>query len=177
LLLPCHMTSTSTPTPTPAGAGTSAVALLLGLCLVLPATAAALPGNRSIALETAVDGAGTAAATLAAGCWLEGEVEAVARLTVGSAPAPTGRGATGAVTPEAGLRWAPDVGRWRPVVALAAGVRLPVAGRATTATGLLLGGVERRLGPGWAVAATAGLRLRAAERAAWEAALGVRLDF
>jgi len=162
-----------TPTPT----STPALGLLLALILSPPTAAAALPSNRSIALETALDRAGSPALTLAAGCWLEGEVEAVARLTLGSAPRSAGRGATGAVTPEAGLRWTPDPGRWRPALAVALGVRLPTVGRATTATGLLQGGLERQLGGGWAATAAVGLRLRAAERAAWEAALGVRLGF
>lgn len=152
-------------------------ALALLLAALLPARAAALPGNRSVALELATAGGGPPAITLAAGCWLAGEVEGLARLGVGSAPRATGRAAGAAVTPEVGLRWAPDLGRWRPFLAAAAGVRLPAAGRGGAATGLASVGLERRLGDGWAVTAAAGLRLRASERAAGEAALGLRLDF
>ncbi len=156
------------------------VLLLAAASMALPCRAAALTANRSLALETALaarSGPEAAAVTLAAGCWLEGEVEAVARLTLGAAPASTGRGATGAVTPEAGLRWAPDEGHWRPTLALALGVRLPVAGRATAPTALLQGGLEWLVEPGWALGATAGVRWLAGEGAAGEAALGVRLYF
>jgi hypothetical protein len=180
-------TSTSTPTATSTATATSISTprgsiggLIILVALAFPVAAVAVPGNRSVALETVLagqGGGGSPAFTLAAGCWLEWELEALARLTVGSAPRPEGRGAAGAVTPEVGLRWAPDQGRWKPVAAAAVGVRLPTAGRATAATLLLQGGVERGLGSGWAAVATAGVRWLAGERAAAEAALGVRLAF
>jgi hypothetical protein len=168
------MPTTSTP---PA---TSPLPLLAALLLSLPGGAAALDGNRSVALEAAMagpDGGPGPALTLAAGCWLEWELEALALLRVGSAPRPEGRGTAGTVTPEVGLRWAPDQGRWRPVAAAAVGVRLPAAGRATAATLLLQGGVERGLGRGWAAVAALGVRWLAGERAAGEAALGLRRSF
>ena len=155
-------------------------ALTFLLLLVLPTAAAAVPANRSVALEGALagqSGGAHPAFTLATGCWLEWELEALARLTVGSAPRPDGRAATGAVTPEVGLRWAPDEGRWRPVVAASAGVRLPAAGRATAATLLVQGGLERQVGRGWAAVATAGVRWLAGARPSGEGALGVRLTF
>lgn len=152
----------------------SAAALLLAVLLPLPA--AALPGNRAVSLEVVAPGGAPPAGALGAGCWLAGEVEAEARLVVGSAPRTGGRAAAGAVTPEVGLRWAPDVGRWRPLLGLAVGVGLAAAGRDAAPTGLLRAGLERRLGQGWAVTAALGLRLRASERAAGEAALGLRLD-
>lgn len=160
--------------PLASGAATGLVILL---ALLAPAGAAALPSNRSIALEVSVGDARSPAVALSAGCWLEGEVEAEARLSLGSAPATSGRGAAGAVTPEVGLRWAPDVGRWRPFLALSVGVRLPTAGRDLAPTGRLAGGLERRLGEGWSLTAAAGARRPTDERAAWEAALGVRLEF
>ena len=145
------------------------------LATLLPPRAAALPGNAAVSLELMAAGRGAPALALGAGCWLAGEVEAQARLAVAAAPRTGGRAAAGAVTPEAGLRWAPDVGRWRPLLGLAVGVRLPTAGRAGAPTGAAWAGLERRLGSGWALTAAAGLRLRAGERAAGEAALGVRL--
>jgi hypothetical protein len=159
---------------------TSPVTSLVVALAILPTTAVAVPLNRSVALETALagqGGSGGAAFALAAGCWLEWELESLARLTVGSAPRPDGRAAAGAVTPEAGLRWAPDQGRWKPTAAVAVGVRLPTAGRATAATLLLQGGLEHGLGSGWAAVATAGVRWLAGAPAAGEAALGVRLAF
>jgi hypothetical protein len=161
------------PAPAPAAA---LAALLL---LLLPSTATALPGNRAVGIEGGLAGprGGAPAVTLSAGAWLEWELEVLCRVTLGSAPRPDGREATAAVTPELGLRWAPDDGRWRPFLAATLGVRLPAAGRATTPTGALLSGLERRLGGGWAAVATLGVRAAASERAAGEAALGVRLDF
>lgn len=154
--------------------------VLLAAALGLPGQGAALTANRSIALEAAVasrPGPQAASLTLAAGSWLDGEVEAVARLTLGAAVEPGGRGATGAVTPAAGLRWAPDQGRWRPTLAVALGVRLPVAGRATAVATLLQAGLERLLEPGWALGLTVGVRWLAGEGAAGEAALEVRRYF
>ncbi|MCM2334265.1 MAG: hypothetical protein NDI82_09995, partial [Anaeromyxobacteraceae bacterium] len=81
-----------------------AAALLLAV--LLPVPAAALPGNRAVSLEVVAPGGGPPAGALGAGCWLAGEVEAEARLVVGDAPRTAGRAAGGAVTPEAGLRWA-----------------------------------------------------------------------
>lgn len=155
-------------------------ALRLGLLLVAPVPAAAVPANRSLALEVAGpprSGAGAPAVALAAGCWLEWELEVLARLGLGSAPATSGRGAAGAAWTEAGLRWRADEGRWRPALELGAGVRLPGARRATAATALLQGALERQLAPGWALTAAAGLRWVAGEGAAGQAALGVRRYF
>jgi hypothetical protein len=155
----------------------------LPLCAILlaaPLPSAALEANRSIALEATGDARpeGRAGAmTLAAGCWLEGEVEVQARLTVGSVPRPEGRGAAGAVTPEAALRWIPDAGSWRPLAGLGLGIRLPAAGRAAAPTAILLGGLERHLAPGWALAATVGVRWVAGDGTGLEAGLGVRLYF
>lgn len=148
--------------------------------LTFPPSAGAVPANRSIALEGALArraGHLEAGLTLSAGWWLAGEVEAEARLTLWSAPAPVVRGAAGALTPEVGVRWAPDEGRWRPVLALALGARLPGGRQGAAATALVGGGVELLVAPGWAVGASAGLRWLAGAGAAWEAALGGRCYF
>ena len=172
------MTSRSIPTP---AAFPSALAwgLLLALAAA-PGRASGLETNRSITLEGAASAAGgprAAAATLGAGCWLEGEVELLAQLTLWSAPRTAGRAAALAVTSEAGLRWVADLGRWRPVLGAALGLRLPSAGRAAAPAGLLLAGLERRLAPGWALDATLGARWVAGEGTAGQVALGLRLYF
>jgi hypothetical protein len=68
-------------------------------------------------------------------------VEAEARLGLGSVNRPDGRGAA-AIFPALGLRWGPDVGRWRPLVGLEAGVRLPESGLPVAPTASARMGVE-----------------------------------
>jgi len=116
--------------------------VLLPLVLVTPA--AALPPPLGFSLETAASAApGGAAARLTAvtSCWIDGDVEAEARLGLGSADRPGGRGAD-AVIPALGLRWGPDLGRWRPRLGFEAGVRLPLAGRALAPTAAVRLGFE-----------------------------------
>jgi len=77
--------------PRAAGPESRRPPLLAALLLALPGAAAAVPANRSIALEGVLSGqagAASPAATLSAGCWLEWELEAQAHLTVGAAPRP-----------------------------------------------------------------------------------------
>jgi hypothetical protein len=130
LLWPCHMRA-----PT---------SLAVTLLLAMPVPAPALAPPVGFSLETAVSaGPGGSAPRLTAvtSCWLAGDLEAEARLALGSAPRSGGRGAD-AVTPGLGLRWAPDPGRWRPLLGLEAGVRLPAAGGAAAPTAAARAGVE-----------------------------------
>jgi hypothetical protein len=133
---------------------------ILLLLLALPTTAPALPPPVGFSLEAAASGASSGAAarlTAVTSCWIEGDVEAEARLGFGSADRPGGRRAD-AVTPALGLRWGPDVGRLRPLLGLEAGVRLPTAGRGVAPT----------------AAARAGLELWARRRLALSVAVGWR---
>ena len=169
MLTACHMT-TRRPALLP----------LLAVLLSAPGAAEAVPSNRSIALEAAGisrPGGPSGAAALSAACWLDGDLEAQVRLTAGSVAQPAGRGTAGAVTAEAGLRWVDDEGRWRPLLGVALGARLPAAAHPAALAGLAQAGLERDLGPGWALGAALGLRWVQGEGAAAEAALGLRLYF
>lgn len=134
-----------------------ATALLL--LSTLPTPAPALPGPYGISLETVVPvGAAGVAPHLTAvsSCWLDGDLEGEVRLAFGSAGRPPARGA-GAVAPALGLRWGPELGRWRPRLGVEAGVRLPAADRPAAPTGAVRAGIElfaRRdlalsVGAGW----------------------------
>ncbi len=89
-------------------------AAVLALSLVATPAAAQL-SNRSIALESGLSralGAGGrtgGAVALAATLWLDGDVEGVARASLGSADGTAGRGATSAISGTVGLRF--SVGR------------------------------------------------------------------
>lgn len=114
------------------------------LLLAVPTLAPALPPPVGFSLETAVSAApGGAATRLVAvtSCWIDGDLEAEARLGFGSADRTGGRGAD-ALIPALGLRWGPDVGRWRPVLGVEAGVRVPVAGPGVVPTAALRAGIE-----------------------------------
>ena len=116
---------------------------LLMTLLLLPAGAAAVAPPLGFSLESAVfERAGGAGLRLTAvtSCWLVGGLEAEARLGFGSADRPGGRGAD-AVTPGLGLRWEPDLGRWRPVAGLEAGLVFSSAGGSPAPTGAVRGGV------------------------------------
>jgi hypothetical protein len=85
--------------------------LLAAAVLVAAATpAAAQLRNRSIALEAGLSapldapGGPRPAVALAATCWLEGSVEAVARVAYAAEPQPGGRGSAALVAGTAGLR-------------------------------------------------------------------------
>jgi len=116
---------------------------LLMTLLLLPAGAAAVAPPLGFSLESAVfERAGGAGLRLTAvtSCWVVGGLEAEARLGFGSADRPDGRGAD-AVTPGLGLRWGPDLGRWRPVAGLEAGLVFSGAGGAPAPTAAVRGGV------------------------------------
>jgi len=134
--------------------GLRAVLVLLSL---LPATpAAAQPPNRSISLQAALSGVERDAVpgfSLAAASWLEWDLEATARLAWRSAPRTGGRASAGAL---AGLRWAPDTGRWRPALSLEGGATWE-AGRGATAAGALRAGLELLLLRDWSLTAGVGL--------------------
>lgn len=147
------------------------------LLLLAPTRPRAEVANHAVALEVAGARGGRAAVALEASAWLDGDLHALARLARWSAPRPEVRGSAAVLAPEVGLRWAPDLGRWGPEVALLAGLRLPATGQGGAATGALRAGLARGLGGGWAVGAALGLRLQERERAALEAALGVRRAF
>jgi hypothetical protein len=118
------------------------IPLLLTLSF-LPAGAAAVVPPVGFSLESAVfERAGGAGLRLTAvtSCWLVDGLEVEARLGFGSADRPDGRGAD-AVTPGLGLRWGPDLGRWRPVAGLEAGLVFSRAGGAPARTGAVRGGV------------------------------------
>jgi hypothetical protein len=117
---------------------------VLVLLLAVPTLAQALPPPVGFSLEAAVSAApGGAAARFVAvsSCWIDGDLEAEARFGFGSADRPGGRGAD-ALTPALGLRWGPDVGRWRPLLGVEAGARIPVAGPGVAPTAAARAGVE-----------------------------------
>jgi len=131
-------------------------AALVLLALLTAAPAAAQPPNRAISLQATLSGAGGAAApglSLAAASWLEWDLEATARLAWRSAPRTGGRAAAGAL---AGLRWAPDTGRWRPVLSLEGGAAWGAA-RGAAAAGALRAGLEWLARRDWSLTAGAGL--------------------
>lgn len=119
-------------------------ATALVLLSVLPTPAPALPGPLGFSMETAVPVAAAGAVPRLAAVtswWLDGDLEGEARLAFASAGRPPDRGAD-AVTPALGLRWGPDLGRWRPRLAVEAGVRLAATGRPATPTGAARAGAE-----------------------------------
>ena len=112
--------------------------------LLLPTAASAVPPPIGFSLESAVfERAGAADLRLTAitSCWLEGGLEAEARLGFGSADRPGGR-ATAALAPALGLRWGPELGRWRPLVGAEAGVVLPADGGSARPTGAVRAGLQ-----------------------------------
>ncbi len=152
----------------------AAAALVL---LAAASPAAAAPPTRAVSLEVGAASPGRATAALAASGWLEGEVEATARLAWWSAPRTAGRAADGAAegwAALAGLRWAPDLGRLRPLLGLEGGAAWD--GRARAAGALRAGGewLWRR---DWSASAGAGLALRAGRGAALEGWLGLACYF
>jgi hypothetical protein len=151
-------------------------ALLALLLAAAPPPAVAQPSNRSLALEGALGAHGRQAFALAAGTWLDGDVEAVARLRLEVAPRTPVRAAAWATAPSLGLRWAPDAGEWRPAAGLEVGARWAPDGRAAM-TGGLRAGLEWLAARDVALAGGVGLRWTAGEGAAAEAALGLTLYF
>jgi hypothetical protein len=112
--------------------------------LVVPAHAFGVPPPVGFSLEGALferAGATALRVTAVSSCWVEGWLEAEARLAFGSADRPGGR-ATAAVTPALGLRWGPELGRWRPLLGIEAGVLLPSDGRSTRPTGAARAGLQ-----------------------------------
>lgn len=104
------------------------VLLLSTVLLALAAQpASAQLSTRAIALESGVSaplGAGAAAhapVAVAAGFWLEGDLELVLRLSFGTAPRTPDRAAVGWVAGTAGLRWSFAPGPLRPQAFIEAG--------------------------------------------------------
>jgi hypothetical protein len=123
---------------------TSSSPLLVALLLALPTTVPALAPPLGISLETVVSprpGGGRVGLTAGASCWLSGGLEAEARLAFGSADRPGGRAAAG-VSPALGLRWVPDLGHWRPLAGVEAGLRFAGDGASAAPTAAGRGGVE-----------------------------------
>ncbi len=117
---------------------------IIAQLLAVPTLATALAPPVGFSLETAVVAAPSRAAgrlTAVASCWLDGDLEAEARLGFGSVDRPGGRRAD-AVTPALGLRWGPDAGRWRPVIGVEAGTRLLATERGAALTAAARAGVE-----------------------------------
>ena len=161
MLHPCHMPSLDQ--------------LALTLLLMIPGPARALPGSIGFSLEAAVSGApgrATTHYTAVASRWIAGDVEAEARLGLGSVERTGGRGAD-ALTPGLGLRWSPDAGRWRPLVGLEAGVCLPLAGPPLAPTGAARAGVEHLLRRELALSAAVGWRWTSGAGSRGEAVIGV----
>jgi hypothetical protein len=153
----------------------TAAALLLTLAL----PAAPLTPNRSVSLQSsqALARDGSPAFALATSTWLEGELEAMARLTLRSAEEPKVRGAAGGLWPAVGLRWAPDAGRWRPTAELELEVRLPLYGRAVTPGGVVRLGAEWLPARDLGLCGGLGLRWSPGRPLAAEGALEARLYF
>jgi hypothetical protein len=131
-------------------------AALVVTSLLAAAPAVAQPPNRSITVQGTLAGEPAAAApglSLQAAGWLDGDVEATARFAYRSAPRTGGRGASAAL---AGLRWAPDTGRWRPALSLEAGAAWG-GWRGATAAGALRAGLEWFPRRDWSVSAGLGL--------------------
>jgi len=149
------------------------LAVTLLFAIVSPSPALALPIG--FTLETAVSAAPGGAAprfTGATSCWLDGDLEAEARLGFGSAHRPGGRGADG-VTPGLGLRWTPDLGRWRPLLGVEAGVRLPVAGLTSAPTASVRAGIEILVRRQLALSLAAGWRWSSGATPGAEGVLGL----
>ncbi len=114
------------------------------LLLLLPTPSPAVPPPLGFSLESAVlerAGAADLRLTAVTSCWLDGGLEAEARLGFGSADRPGGR-ATAAVTPALGLRWGPVLRRWRPLLGIEGGVELPAEGGLTRPTGAARAGIQ-----------------------------------
>ncbi len=161
MLPPCHMPSLDH--------------LALTLLLAVPAQAWPLAPPVGFSIETAVSRApGGASARLAAvaSFWIGGDLDAEARLGLGSADRPGDRGAD-ALTPALGLRWSPDAGRWRPLLGLEAGVQVPTAGLAVAPTAAGRAGVELFAARALSLSVAIGWRWTSGAGARAEATVGV----
>lgn len=168
MLSTCHMPSPTSALPL----------LLLALAAARPA-AALTPDARWISLEpglSARQGGLQPSLALAAGWWLEGEVDLVTRVATGAAPRTPGRATAAEVTPSVGLEWGPDLGPWGPSLALAAGLRLGAQAGAR-ACGRLEAGLLRALGRDLAGGVLLGLAWTEGEGVAPQLALRLRLGF
>jgi hypothetical protein len=154
---------------------TSARPLLLALLLAQPAAVPAQAMPLGISLETLVaprPGGGRAGLTAGASCWLSGGLEAEARLAFESADRPGGR-ATAGVSPALGLRWVPELGRWRPLAGVEAGLRFAADGSGAALTAAVRGGAEFLALRQLAVTAAAGWRWSASGGSGPELLLGL----
>ncbi len=144
---------------------TPVLALVVPL-LILPAHAFGVPPPVGFSLEGALferAGATALRVTAVTSCWVEGWLEAEARLGFGSADRPGGR-ATAAVTPALGLRWGPELGRWRPLLGVEVGVLLSADGESSRTTGAARAGLQ------WFARRDLALSVELAER--WTAGAG-----
>jgi hypothetical protein len=143
---------------------------LVASLLVVPAHAFGVPPPVGFSLEGAVferAGATDLRVTAVTSRWVEGWLEAEARLGFGSADRPGGR-ATAAVTPAFGLRWGPELGRWRPLLGVEGGVLLPADRQSTRPTSAARAGLQ------WFARRDLALSFELARR--WTAGAGGRIE-
>jgi len=143
--------------------------------LILPSGAGAVSPPMGFSLESAVferSGGADLRLTAVTSCWLEGGLEAEARLGFGSADRPGGR-ATATLTPGLGLRWGPGLGRWRPLLGVEAGLQLSADGRSPAATGAARAGIERYLRRDLPLLVAVAVRTTAGAGAALEPVVGL----
>lgn len=138
--------------------------LLAAVGLAAAAPARGQLSNHAIALESGISSgfaAGAAPAVpvaIAASRWLEGDVDAVARVAFGAARETAGRGAAAFARWTAGLRWSPGCGRARPQLHLEAGAA-----------------TSRGAAPRWTAGAAAGVEAFVLRDVALAARVGGRL--
>jgi hypothetical protein len=145
------------------------------LLLAAPTLARALPPPVGFSLATGLSATPRGAAarfTAATSCWLDGDLDGEVRLGFGSADRAGGRGAD-ALTAALGLRWGPDVGRWRPVLGVEAGARVPLVGHGVVPTASARLGVELFARRDFSVSVEAGWRWTSGAAAGAEAMVGL----
>jgi hypothetical protein len=111
------------------------------LLLAAPAWSVASPPGFSLEAAFPAAPGGPTRLTAVTSWWLVGDLDAEARLGLGSAERPGGRAAD-ALTAALGLRWEPDLGRWRPRLGADAGILVPARGGAPARVSGISLGVE-----------------------------------